>query len=182
MTAATPANIHNELLSKRLFWLTVFIWGVVSYFLGTQLAQGMNWRINDLAAVPGAGVVERDSEGVYYLVQSNGRASAIFTPKREDSEPSTLALNGQCLDCTLVTGDQLAQTNEFCAAGTLKELPRIHFEIPCRSWAPISEGPKVVSVVLFIVPILVIPMLLALLRAARNIRRNAGNKPAPARG
>ena len=52
------------------------------------------------------------------------------------------------------------------------QLPRLEFELPCRSWAVLSDGPKVVSVTLFLVPILLWPMLRAIGRAISR-----GGKP-----
>lgn len=155
----------NRLTARRIYWLCVLVWGFASVLLGERLAQDMKFRINDLSVIPGAGMVMRDIEGVFYHVNNDGRSRAVFP------ELAPPVYREPCLDCVLVTGEQLSQTNEFCAAGVRNQLPRLDWELPCRSWAVLSDGPKVVSVTLFLVPILLWPMLRALGRAL------AGTKP-----
>lgn len=162
----TPSS---RLSARRIYWLCVLIWGFASLVLGDRLAENMKFRINDLSVIPGAGMVMRDIEGTFYHVASDGRARAVYPE---------LAANytaGACLDCVLVTGEQLSQTNDFCAAGMRSLLPRLDFELPCRSWAVLGDGPKVVAVTLFLVPILLWPILRALGRAL------SGTKPGAAR-
>lgn len=156
----------SRLTARRIYWLCVLIWGFASAVLGDRLAETMKFRINDLSVIPGAGMVMRDVEGVFYHVTGDGRARAVY-PELASSYSSSA-----CLDCVLVTGEQLSQTNDFCAAGVRSTLPRLEFELPCRSWAVLSDGPKVVSVTLFLVPILLLPMLRAIGRAISR-----GGKP-----
>lgn len=149
----------SRLSPRRIYWLCLLIWGFASVVLGDRLSETMKFRINDLSRIPGAGMVMRDTEGVFYHVNSDGRARAIYPelapPEYKDS----------CLDCVLVTGEQLSQTNDFCAAGVSGQLPKLDFELPCRSWAVLGDGPKVVSVTLFLIPVLLWPMLRAIGRA-----------------
>jgi hypothetical protein len=149
----------SRLTSSRIYWLCVLVWAFASVVLGERLSADMKFRVNDLSQIPGAGMVMRDTEGVLYHVNSDGRAREIFPelapPEYKDS----------CLDCVLVTGEQLSQTNEFCAAGVRRDLPRLDFELPCRSWAVLGDGPKVVSVTLFLIPVLLWPILRATGRA-----------------
>lgn len=173
-TIAAPARK----LDRRLYWSAVAGWAIASWLIGDVLSQHMKWRINELSAVPGAGMIRRDAEGVFYYVSGDDKATPIFRPdannRTSDSEAQT-AQSG-CLDCTLVTGEQLAQTNDFCAAGVSAELPKIEFEVPCKSWAPINEGPKVMGTVIFLVPLLALPLLRMILQAGSERRRKAAGK------
>jgi len=159
----------SRLPARRIYWLCVLIWGFASLVLGDRMAENMKFRVNDLSVIPGAGMVMRDVEGTFYHVAGDGRARAIYPTLAPDYSAAA------CLDCVLVTGEQLSQTNDFCAAGVRSLLPRLDFELPCRSWAVLSDGPKVVSVTLFLVPILLWPILRALGRAL------SGAKPGVAR-
>lgn len=159
----------SRLSARRVYWVCVLIWAFASAVLGDKMAETMKFRVNDLSVIPGAGMVMRDVEGTFYHVTSDGRARAIFPQLADDYSAAA------CLDCVLVTGEQLSQTNEFCAAGVRSQLPKLGFELPCRSWAVLGDGPKVVSVTLFLIPLLLLPILRALARAIR------GAKPGKAR-
>lgn len=156
---------HKGLVARRIYWLLVLIWGMVSIVLGGRVAEGMKFRINDLSVIAGAGMVMRDAEGVFYHVNNDGRARPVYPELAAATEYKEL-----CLDCNLVTGEQLSQTNNFCAAGIKNALPKIDFELPCKSWAVMSDGPKVVSVTLFLIPVMLFPLLRAILRVASGVK------------
>ena len=105
----------------------------------------------------------RDPEGTFFHVNTSGKARMVF--------PDLHTSYGQsCLDCTLVTGEELSKTNTFCASGVPGALPKIDFELPCQSWAVIGDGPKVVAITLFLVPLLLWPMMRAVARAMAGIK------------
>ena len=153
------------LASRRIYWLLVLIWAAVSLVVGDRLAEGMKFRVNDLSVIPGAGMVMRDSEGVFYHVNADGRSRAVYPAESRTAEYKEL-----CLDCVLVTGEQMSQTNNFCAAGIKNQMPKLDFELPCASWAVIGDGPKVVAVTLFLIPVLLVPLLRAIFRAATGVK------------
>lgn len=156
MQAIAPAR--NKLTARRVYWGFVIVWGVLSFLIADRVADHMKFRINDLSVIAGAGMVMRDPDGTFYHVNPAGKAKAIYPELGSDYKQ-------QCLECTLVTGEQMAQTNDFCAAGVRTQLPKIDFELPCESWAVIGDGPKVVAMTLFLVPLLLWPMLRAMARA-----------------
>lgn len=132
---------------RRLFIIAMLIWAPFAVVIGDRWADSVTFRINDLSSIPGTGTIQRDSEGVFYHVNSDGRARAVF-PKLD---PPLYA--EECLDCRLVTGEQLSQTNEFCAVGVRTELPQLEFQQPCRTWAVISDASKVMAFLVFIMPL-----------------------------
>jgi len=154
----TIAPQRQKLLARRIYWTLVLLWGVASVLIADRMSENMKFRVNDLSVIPGAGMVMRDPEGVFYHVDSSGKARAVY-PKQEASSRQL------CLDCVLVTGEQMSQTNDFCAAGVRSQLPKLEFELPCQSWAVMGDGTKVVAVTLFLVPVLLWPMLRAIGRA-----------------
>jgi hypothetical protein len=158
-----PAR-SRSLRARRLYFALVMLWGVVAFFISGQIADDMKFRINDLSVIYGAGQVMRDNEGSYYHVNADGKARRIF-PALEGPVYQNL-----CLDCTLVTGEQLAQIRDFCAAGVRSQLPHIDFEVPCKSWAVMGDGTQVVAVTLFLVPILLWPLLRAILQAVSGVQ------------
>lgn len=163
MTPAPP-SFFARLAAKRLYWGLLLAWAVVCFFAGERLSQDMKFRINDLSSIQGAGMVMRDVEGSYFHVNYLGQARAIY--------PDLAAGYGsKCLDCVLVTGEKLAETSRFCAAGVKSKLPAVDFEVPCRSWAVMDDGSKVVAVTLFLIPVLLWPLLRAILKVV------AGAKP-----
>lgn len=159
----TIAPARSKFTARRLYWAFVLVWGVVSILIADRIAQDMKFRINDLAVIPGAGMIMRDPEGTFFHVNAAGKARAVFP--EEDS-----SYRQQCLDCVLVTGEQMSETNEFCASGVRRSLPNIQFELPCKSWAVMDDGNKVVAVTLFLVPLLLWPMLRAIARAATGLK------------
>lgn len=156
MQAIAPAR--SKLTARRIYWGFVMVWAVLSFLIADRVADYMQFRINDLSVIPGAGMVMRDPEGTFYHVNSGGKARAIYPELGTEYRQL-------CLDCTLVTGEQMAQTNNFCASGVRTQLPKIEFQLPCQSWAVIGDGPKVVAITLFLVPLLLWPMLRAVSRA-----------------
>lgn len=160
-----PSAVNRKkALARRVYWLLVFAWGVIALQLGDRIADEMKFRINDLSAIPGAGLVMRDSEGTFFHINEAGKARQIYP---------TLAPNEhkeECLDCALVTGEQLSQTNQFCASAVRKLLPAIEFELPCKTWAVMGDGNNVVTVSLFLLPLLSLPLLRTLLRALADKR------------
>lgn len=153
---------------RRVFWLLVAIWAGASWFIGERLADDMRFRVNNLAAIPGAGLIGRDPEGNFHHIRADGRSRVIFRstdPKRQPDAPAYL---GTCVDCAIVSGEQMSQTNEFCASGIRRELPELRFENPCRTWAPMGEGHRVMWFVVFALPLLLIPIGRALLRPMRR--------------
>jgi len=161
MPAIVPSR--KSLIQRRIYWALVLVWAVISFTLADRMADGMKFRINDLSVIPGAGMIMRDTEGGFFHVNQDGKARMIF--------PELGAgYRDQCLDCTLVTGEQMSQTNEFCAAGVRTQLPKLDFELPCQSWAVIGDGPKVVAVTLFLVPLLLWPLLRAIARSITGIK------------
>jgi hypothetical protein len=169
-------------IDRRLFWTGVAVWAVASWLLGDAASQHMKWRINALEAIPGAGMIVRTPDGVFYHVNGDEKATVVYAPPNDhDATADTDAVSSlsSCGDCTLVTGEQLATYNEFCAAGTPSELPHVIFEVPCKSWAPINEGPKVMTTVIFLVPILILPLLRMIFEASGERRRKAvASRPA----
>jgi len=159
----TIAPARSKLTARRLYWGLVLLWGVVSVVVADRLSDHMKFRINDLSVIPGAGMVMRDPEGTFFHVNSTGKARAVY-PTQETS------YRNLCLDCVLVTGEQMSQTNDFCASGVRSKLPKIDFELPCSSWAVMGDGTKVVAVTLFLVPLLLWPMLRAVTRALTNLK------------
>jgi hypothetical protein len=158
-------------VGRLLFWIVLAVWAAVSWHVAGPLADNMRSRINDLSVIPGAGIVMRDPTGIFYHVNNSGRARAIFP------ELAPPVYQEICLDCTLVTGEQLSQTNDFCISGTQKNLPNLQFEIPCRTWAPLGEGQNVLSFCIFIVPLLGFWILRAILQRAAD--RRSGNAIGP---
>ena len=110
-------------VGRLLFWLLLAGWAAISWQLTDVPARAMRSRINDLSEIPGAGLIMRDPTGVFYHVNNAGRARAIFP------ELAPPVYDEVCLDCTLVTGEQLSQTNEFCIAGSQKSLPPLRVGI-----------------------------------------------------
>ena len=161
----TIAPARSKFSARRLYWGFILVWGVLSVLVADRVADDMKFRINDLAIIPGAGMVMRDPEGTFFHVNAAGKARAIY-PK----DVAETSYRQQCLDCVLVTGEQMSETNDFCAAGVRKQLPNIEFELPCQSWAVMGDGTKVVAVTLFLVPILLWPMLRAIARAATGLK------------
>ncbi|MDB5970583.1 MAG: hypothetical protein JWQ90_3033 [Hydrocarboniphaga sp.] len=143
---------------RLLFWGLLVIWAAISWQVSGPLSDSMRSRINDLSVIPGGGLVMRDPTGVFYHVNNAGRARAIFP------ELAPPVYQEVCLDCTLVTGEQLSQTNDFCISGTRKTLPALQFEIPCRTWAPLGEGHNVLAFGIFVVPLLGFWILRAILQ------------------
>jgi hypothetical protein len=160
LSAAMPTSpsMRNKLSARRIYWALLLVWGLASVAIADRLAETMKFRINDLSVIPGAGMIMRDPEGTFFHVNSASKARAIY-PELEAS------YHRECLDCSLVTGEQMSQTNDFCAAGVKSKLPKIDFELPCQSWAVMGDGTKVVAITLFLVPVLLWPMLRALARA-----------------
>jgi hypothetical protein len=161
MQAIAPAR--KNLLMRRLYWGMVIVWALVSLIIADRVSDHMKFRINDLAAVPGAGMVMRDAEGTFYHVNAAGKARAVYPELEGD-------YRRDCLDCVLVTGEQMSQTNDFCAAGIRTQLPKVVFEKPCASWAVISDGTKVVWVTLFLVPLLILPLIRAIGRSMSGMK------------
>lgn len=159
----TIAPPRNKLAARRIYWGFVLVWGIASILIADRLADQMKFRINDLSVIPGAGMVMRDTDGSFFHVNSSGRSRMIFPELQTDYREL-------CLECTLVTGEELSKTNQFCAAGVRTQLPRIDFELPCSSWAVIGDGPKVVAITLFLVPLLLWPMLRAIGRAMAGLK------------
>lgn len=161
---ATIAPLRSKHTARRIYWILVLIWGVISILVADRIADQMKFRINDLSVIPGAGMVMRDPEGIYYHLNSAGKARPVFPTLEAD-------YTELCLDCQLVTGEQLSQTNAFCAASEREKLPAIQFELPCQSWAVMGDGTKVVAVTLFMVPLVLWPMLRAIARALTGKKR-----------
>lgn len=135
-------------LARLLFWVLLVAWAGISWKVSGPLSDSMRSRINDLSVIPGAGQIMRDPSGVFYHINSAGRARAIYP------ELAPPVYQEVCLDCSLVTGEQLSQTNDFCISGIKKNLPQLQFEIPCRTWAPLGEGHNVLAFGIFVVPLL----------------------------
>ncbi len=154
---------RKKLIARRIYWGLVLVWGVLALVLADRLSDHMKFRINDLSVIAGAGMVMRDTEGTFYHVNATGKARAIYPELGSDYRE-------QCLDCVLVTGEQMSQTNDFCAAGVRTLLPKITFETPCQSWAVMGDGTKVVAVTLFLVPLLLWPMLRAIARSIGGLK------------
>lgn len=161
----TEADILKADRKRRLFWGIVVIWAVAAWFIGQALAERMRFRINDLSVIPGAGYIMRDQDGTFYHVNTEFKSRAIF-PNLEPPVYQT-----DCVDCALVTGEQMSTTNEFCASARLDELPNLDFELPCKTWAPMGDGQRVIAFVVFIVPLVLYPILRAILDRALS-----GNK------
>lgn len=160
-----PSAVNRKkALARRVYWILVLVWGVIAVQISDRVADEMKFRINDLSAIAGAGLVMRDSEGTFFHINDRGLARQIYP---------TLAANEYkevCLDCVLVTGEQLSQTNQFCASSLRKELPAIEFELPCQTWAVMGDGDNVVTVSLFLLPLLALPLLRTLFRALSDKR------------
>lgn len=150
---------------RRILIIAMFIWAPFAVVIGDRWADTVTFRINNLASIPGAGTIQRDSEGVFHHVNEDGRSRAVFP----ELDPPLYA--EECLDCRLVTGEQLSQTNEFCAVGVRTQLPVIDFQLPCRTWAVISDATKVMSFLVFILPFGALMLLRWLWRQA--FRRDA---------
>jgi len=160
-----PSAVNRKKSQARLvYWLLVLAWGLIALQIGDRIADEMKFRINDLSAIPGAGLVMRDSEGTFFHINDQGLARAIYPTLG----PSTY--QSECLDCALVTGEQLSQTNQFCASAVRKSLPALDFELPCQTWAVMGDGGNVITVSLFLLPLLSLPLLRTLLRALADKR------------
>ena len=151
--SANTASQESSTLFTRMFWIFALIWGPIAFVLGDRIAEDTTFRINDLEAIYGSGTIQRDFEGAFFHVNEDGMARKIFP----ELDPPIYA--AECLDCRLVTGEQLSQTNDFCAVGKRSELPTIHFELPCRTWAVISDGTKAMAFLVFIAPLIVLGIL-----------------------
>jgi hypothetical protein len=136
-------------IGRLLFWVALGVWAWASWNIAAPIAYNVRERINDLSVVVGGGLIMRDPEGVFYHVNSLGKARPIYP----ELGPPTY--EEACYDCTLVTGEQLSQTNDFCISGVPRDLPSLQFEIPCRTWAPQGTGRRVIAFGLFIIPLLV---------------------------
>lgn len=155
---ALPARAQGYALARLLYWCVLGGWAFASWVLAAPVSQNVRERINDLSVVPGAGIVMRDAEGVFYHVNPEGKARAIYP----ELAPPLYA--EACYDCTLVTGEQLSQTNDFCITGEPRTLPQLDFEIPCHTWAPQGTGRRVIAFGLFAVPLFAFWVLRALLQ------------------
>lgn len=153
----TEADLRAAERSRRIFWIIVVGWAAASWMLGQHLSERMRFRINDLASVPGAGYIMRDMEGTFYHVNPDGKARAIY-PEVEDP-----LYQADCTDCMLVTGEQMSQTNDFCASATKDQLPNLNFEQPCKTWAPMGDGQKVMAFIIFMVPLMLYPIARAII-------------------
>ena len=148
----SPEQIVRAQRGRQIFWTLVALWGIVSYFAGDWLAADAKFRVNNLSAIPGAGYIARDAEGIYYHINNARRARAIYP------ELGPPVYDYQCLDCTVVTGEQLTQINQFCATGRRETMPQLDFEIPCSTWAPQHDLPKFLSFAVFLVPLMLWPI------------------------
>lgn len=163
MSEISAEQIAAAQRKRRIFWTLVLLWGIASYFIGPWLAQDMRFRVNDLSVIPGAGYIARDPEGIYYHVNPAGKARAIF-PTLEAP-----IYRYECLDCTLVTGEQMSQINVFCASAERATLPELQFEIPCRTWAPQFDLPNFLTFAVFLVPLIGWPILRFLIWGRRTL-------------
>lgn len=170
MQAISQEQVLAADRQRRMFWFVVIIWAGLSWFIGAVMSERMRFRVNDLSVIPGGGVVMRDQEGNFYHVNSAFKARAIFP------ELAPPVYQEECPDCTLVTGEQMSQTNQFCASAVRDTLPELQFELPCKTWAPAGEGRKIMAFVVFIVPLMMYPILRAVLE--RMLRKSAPPKAA----
>lgn len=143
------AGLHIRPRKRLAVWLALGAWAVAAYLIGGWAAQDMRFRVNDLGAIPGAGTIMRDADGVFYHVNTQRKARAIYP----SLDPP--GYTDECLDCSIVTGEQLAQTQDFCVSSTPAELPELRFEVPCQTWGPIDEAQKIAGFVVFITPLLI---------------------------
>jgi hypothetical protein len=151
-------------IAGRFYWLGVLVWALLVYRYGDALSSHLTWRINDLSAHPGAGYVARDNSGDFYHVSDEGLAREIYPMLAPAADAH------QCLDCSMVNADQLSQINQFCVASSLNRLPALEFELPCSSWSTINDGPRAISFLVFLLPLLLLS--LRRLRFARSSRFN----------
>ncbi len=163
----TEVIVRRRTRRRAVGWAIVLVWAAVCYQLGLLASDHMRFRVNDLSVIPGAGTIMRDADGVYYHVKNNGMAREIYP------DLASADYNKPCYECALVTGEQMSQTNAFCASSTKSELPALDFELPCETWAPLGELHKAVGFAIFIIPLI----LFGLIRSLRN-RSRVGQSPA----
>lgn len=152
----TEADLLRADRKRRIFWAVVSIWAVAAWFIGQALSETMRFRINDLSVIPGSGYIMRDQDGTFFHVNNEFKARSIFP----NLEPPVYQQD--CVDCALVTGEQMSTTNEFCASARKDELPNLDFELPCKTWAPLGDGERILAFVVFIVPLVLYPILRAM--------------------
>ena len=161
---------------KWLLWLLAIIWLPCSFLLGDFYADKLKFRINDFSAVPGIGTVQRDQDGVFYHVNAQNEARPIFSIGSDGSLSVTAPIYaGECLDCNLVSGAQLSQTNDFCAVGYRTELPKVSWEAPCETWATLGNGTRTMTGVFFFAPIIIFFLTRMVLRSFVQRRKQLKN-------
>ncbi|MAY26535.1 MAG: hypothetical protein Q8L99_03220 [Polycyclovorans sp.] len=165
MNADTPTaeQVAQAQRGRQIFWTLVALWGIVAYFAGDWLAQDMRFRVNDLAAISGAGYIARDAEGIYYHINNRSKARAIYPELREP------VYDYDCFDCKRVNSDQLTQINQFCATAQKDTLPQLDFEVPCSTWAPQHDLTKFLSFAIFLVPLMLWPIVRFLLSPDKKL-------------
>jgi len=145
---------------RPVIWLALVVWAIACWFIGDKLSYDHKYRINDLESIPGAGTIQRDAEGTFYHVRGDKMARSIFqVTDSGEVEVGPPVYAQPCYDCRLVSGEQLAATNDFCATGRRSRLPLIDFEAPCKTWATIDSGRKVMAAVVFFVPLLLLVLI-----------------------
>lgn len=152
-------------------WLGMLVWLICSWFLGERIAYDMEFRINNFSIYPGAGSVQRNPEGNVYHVLPDNTARQIYPTL---APPTYFE---QCPECRLMREDQLSGTNDFCGTASRATLPDVTFEVPCATGITLSDGPKVVTGVVFALPIGLILIIIGARRGIfkpRTVERNAG--------
>ena len=151
---------------KWLFWIVALVWLPCAFLLGDKYADYLKFRINDFSAVPGIGTVQRDQDGIFYHVNDQNEARPIFSVAPDGSLTVTAPIYaGECFDCSLVSGAQLAQTNDFCAVGYRPKLPTIDWEAPCKTWATLGNGVRTMTGVFYFTPFIVFFLVRMVLRS-----------------
>lgn len=172
-TLTAEADLRAAERRRRTFWAVVLVWALASWFIGLSLSDRMRFRVNNLDAVPGSGHIMRDQEGAFFHVNQQNKARQIYP------ELEAPVYQQECIDCSLVTGEQMSRTNDFCASATKAQLPSLDFETPCRTWAPMGDGERIMAFVVFIVPLVLYPVLRAILDKLLNPAKPAGRPAGP---
>ena len=139
-------------MSKKslLIWIALAIWLACAWMIGGEQAKKYEFRINNFDVLPGTGTMQRDPEGNMYHVLADGSAREVYP---ELSPPTYF---DQCIDCRVVREDQLAGQDEFCAVGARNTLPKVEFEVPCKTSVTLDDGRAAVTTVIFLIPVVLI--------------------------
>lgn len=154
-----------------LIGLLLLVWLIGSWVIGERVAYDMEFRVNNFSIYPGTGSIQRNPSGNVYHVLPDNTARQVYPTL---APPTYFE---QCPECRLMREGQLSGTNDFCATASRATLPQVSFEVPCGTGITLSDGPKVVTAVVYLLPIGLVLIVLGARRGIfkpRAVERNAG--------